>query len=166
MQRDWRFRGFIPKTDSGHARFQLFEIAEVLVMKMFADRTIGPMSTHKVASKCANRVVVETLLMFADAWAGSIGGMVENYENYNNRKELIQALFHQFNRDVSYGREIVWLPTGEIYLDGWQRILELDPSDLRLCGASIVLPVTGMASLLVKKAGRPLVSLAATSNPR
>lgn len=47
MQRDWRFRGFLPKSD-GHARFDLFDLSGMLAMKMLSDRGIGPQISREL----------------------------------------------------------------------------------------------------------------------
>lgn len=67
MQRDWRHRGFLAKSDK-HARFTAFALAEALVMKMFSDRGIGPARSHFVAPRMARAIVLEVLCYNREAW--------------------------------------------------------------------------------------------------
>lgn len=52
MQRDWRRRGHLSDFE-GHARFDVFNLAEMWVLKMLADRGIGPQAASDVARICA-----------------------------------------------------------------------------------------------------------------
>jgi hypothetical protein len=47
MQRDWRRRGFLSTVD-GHARFDLFDLAEMKAMHMLAFRGVGPIQSQYV----------------------------------------------------------------------------------------------------------------------
>lgn len=60
LQRDWRRREFLPKGD-GHARFDLFTLAELLAMKALADRGVGPQITREIAPLCAAGIAWEAL---------------------------------------------------------------------------------------------------------
>jgi hypothetical protein len=68
MQRDWRRRGFLPSS-AGHARFDPFALAEVFVMKLLADRGIGPVHSKEVADWCAIGVLWHALKA-VDAYEG------------------------------------------------------------------------------------------------
>lgn len=68
MQRDWRHRGFLPKTE-GHARFNVFDLASMLAMKLLSDRGVGPQASQAVAEWCAVGIVWEVLTDF-EAWEG------------------------------------------------------------------------------------------------
>jgi len=69
MQRDWRHRGFLAKSDK-HARFTLIPLAEALVMKAFADRGIGPSRSHVVAPRIAAAVIWNALAFRSASWGG------------------------------------------------------------------------------------------------
>lgn len=56
QQRDWRRREFLPANE-GHARFDLFQLASMLVLKVLADRGIGPAAAREEADWCAASVV-------------------------------------------------------------------------------------------------------------
>ena len=68
MQRDWRRRGFLP-SNSGHARFDAFGLAEALVMKLLADRGIGPTLTKEIAHWCGVGIIW-LILKDVDAYEG------------------------------------------------------------------------------------------------
>lgn len=68
MQRDWRRREFIP-TVTGHARFDAFDLAEMSVLKMLADRSIGPQTAKEVAPWCASGMLW-FMLQWSDAYEG------------------------------------------------------------------------------------------------
>lgn len=68
LQRDWRKRGFIPAND-GHARFDLFGLAEMLALKTLADRGVGPAVGQGVASWLAVGIAWH-VLNSVDAYEG------------------------------------------------------------------------------------------------
>lgn len=73
MQRDWRQRGFLAKSDK-HARFEAPEVARIMVMQALAQRTIGPRESYTVASQFS-AVVVECALIWMDGgWGGADPG--------------------------------------------------------------------------------------------
>ena len=56
LQRDWRRREFLPVND-GHARFDAFQLARMLTLKVLADRGIGPSLATEEADWCAASIV-------------------------------------------------------------------------------------------------------------
>ncbi|QTI79020.1 hypothetical protein IAI58_15505 [Roseomonas marmotae] len=68
QQRDWRRRGFLPSNE-GHARFDLFSMAEMWVLKLMADRGIGPQAVKEVAGTCATGIAWHALA-WGDAYEG------------------------------------------------------------------------------------------------
>ncbi|MGH6978208.1 MAG: hypothetical protein ACRED4_02780 [Brevundimonas sp.] len=68
MQRDWRRREFLPRGD-GHARFDAFALAQMMVMKALADRGIGPQQTVKIAEWAAGGLCWEAM-GWKDAFEG------------------------------------------------------------------------------------------------
>lgn len=68
LQRDWRRRGYLPAGD-GHARFDIFDLSRMYVMKLLSDRGIGPALSHTAADWCA-AVVTAGALSHIDAWEG------------------------------------------------------------------------------------------------
>lgn len=61
MQRNWRRHGYLPSTNDGHARFNAFDIARLMVMKMFSDHGVGPHESSKVAKICSVGIVYAAL---------------------------------------------------------------------------------------------------------
>jgi hypothetical protein len=68
QQRDWRRRGFLPHRD-GHARFDIFDLAEMWTIKLLADRGIGPQLAMDVAALCAVGMAWHALA-YGDAYDG------------------------------------------------------------------------------------------------
>lgn len=68
LQRDWRRRGLLHKQD-GHARFDLFDLATLTVMKLLSDRGIGPSETADVAYWAASGIAADILRDY-DAYEG------------------------------------------------------------------------------------------------
>ncbi|MFS8052333.1 hypothetical protein QD357_05845 [Rhizobium sp. BR 317] len=61
MQRNWRRHGYLPATKDGHARFNAFEMARLMVMRMFSDRGIGPSESFEIAGICSVGIVYSAL---------------------------------------------------------------------------------------------------------
>ena len=72
MQRDWRFRGLLPKPERGHARFDVLQLAEMWLLKMFSDQGIGPKVTLSVAPALALRVVEQLTSWDTDVFASDV----------------------------------------------------------------------------------------------
>jgi hypothetical protein len=68
MQRDWRRRGFI-ESQSGHAKFDPFEVATIWVAKVLSDRGIGPTISQEIAPICGAGLVIYALSVI-DSWEG------------------------------------------------------------------------------------------------
>lgn len=68
MQRDWRKRGFLP-ANAGHARFDIFSLAELLALKMLADRSVGPAASKDVMPWVTVGIAWHALL-WIDAYEG------------------------------------------------------------------------------------------------
>lgn len=77
-QRDWRRRGFLASGD-GHARFDAFDLARMLVIRLLSDRGIGPAQTAQapslafgdIASICAVGALGNAF-SWSDAWEGDL----------------------------------------------------------------------------------------------
>lgn len=68
LQRDWRRRGILPSSE-GHARFDIFSLSRMVVLRCLADRGVGP----SMAVEAADSAAVATAwaaLDFRDAWDG------------------------------------------------------------------------------------------------
>jgi hypothetical protein len=67
-QRDWRRRGYLPANE-GHARFDVFQLARMLVLKVLSDRGIGPAASVEEADWCA-AAIVWAAMGDREAWDG------------------------------------------------------------------------------------------------
>lgn len=68
LQRDWRRRDIMPSSD-GHARFDVFQLASMAVLKTLADRGIGPSLAKEEADWCAASVVWGAMAS-SETWDG------------------------------------------------------------------------------------------------
>ncbi|MDZ4760075.1 MAG: hypothetical protein SGJ21_03265 [Alphaproteobacteria bacterium] len=59
-QRAWRSRGYLPASD-GHARYDPFDAAELMVMSSLADRGVGPVHSGEIAQWAAIGIMWHTL---------------------------------------------------------------------------------------------------------
>lgn len=77
-QRDWRRHGYLAKRD-GHARFDAFDLARMLVIRLLSDRGIGPAQTAQtpylafgdIAAICAAGALGNAF-SWRDAWEGDL----------------------------------------------------------------------------------------------
>lgn len=60
MQRDWRRRGILDK-GAERARFDLFDLAELLALKLLSDRGIGPKAAAEVVDWCGYGIAYHSL---------------------------------------------------------------------------------------------------------
>lgn len=181
MQRDWRQRGFLPKFEK-HARFDAFMIAEMWVLKMFADRGIGPSRASSKSQRIAAAVVLAALRNRDDAWAGSrpidlfdqippetrsptpeerFGWEMDIYEK---RDWLATKAVERLGYSIERASDAIWWPTGDVQFGNYSDIAGStadtppdDRVDPRFDGAAIVLGIDFIAQNLVRKSGRPLL---------
>lgn len=69
LQRDWRRRGLLPETGSGHARYTAAELAEMVLMQDFAVEGLGPKALRDMLGLAAKPLAkwVESL-----AWTNDV----------------------------------------------------------------------------------------------
>lgn len=94
MQRDWRYRDFLPERPTGktHSRFNIYDVAEMLIMKRFSDRGVGPSLTKTLAHGCAVNVVGHCIWVNSDegvgGWEGLGVSLGLDLENLKDGEEL------------------------------------------------------------------------------
>lgn len=104
MQRDYRHRGFLPKFE-GHARFNIFDMAEMYMLKLLSDRGFWPDIWAPVA-KIAARGIAFHVLRLADAYEGDAAD-IEQFCVISNRPEI--KVMQAANMDTSIKKYlIVW----------------------------------------------------------
>ena len=157
LQRDWRRRGILPGQD-GHARFDAFALAEMLFLRVMADRGIGPLTKiaglplKDFADGIGARIVAHAL-RWQDAWAWPANGPASS-----NRLAVAAA---GEVVGIAQARFLVWLPDGSMpmtsalgrFLDGFAS------SDDALFGAVIVLDLEALGSGMLKRADGPLFTI-------
>lgn len=80
-QRDWRRRGFLASS-AGHARFDAFDLARMLVIRLLSDRGIGPGQTAEasyahcgdIAGVCSSGILLHAF-RWIDAWEGDMADL-------------------------------------------------------------------------------------------
>ena len=199
MQRDWRSRGYLPKSEK-HARFDALAVAKLLVMQKLADRTIGPLESRAVAAQCAAAVVSQALIWMPEAWSADPVGIFDNLDpeeqhyaaleyhppldhlygwNKDEEKDQRSAIrFISENekrdwifRSFTHGAnahwrlsqspdELIWWCNGDVQFGDYGSIREsMSPEDPRIEGAAVILPIDGLAMLMVRRAGKPLLNI-------
>ncbi|RQW41376.1 helix-turn-helix domain-containing protein [Novosphingobium sp. LASN5T] len=117
LQRDWRRRGFLPRSE-GHARFDLFGLAELLTMKLLSARDIGPKAAAEVADWCGNGIAYHALDA-VDAYEGDhlrtneARGLDDRPLSDDERSKLATLISQTGGRydapDVRWGDKADWL---------------------------------------------------------
>lgn len=164
MQRDWRHRGFLPKND-GHARFDAFGLAAMLVLKIFSDRGIGPQFAEKI-TEITSRSIVWTALELPEMFEGDLDWERPEYSERptyllldGHRRGLWNALGFP---PLIPSRFLIVFADGS---EWWDASLDHAFADERnktpekLSGPIIVLDQEVLGDLLAERAGRPLVHI-------
>jgi len=88
QQRDWRRHGYLPK-QLGHARFNIFDLAEMRAMAFFSEFGIGPEIAHQYSSTVGNMIAYWALKLRIsyDTWP----------ENYSE-SDIGERIFRENNR--------------------------------------------------------------------
>ncbi|MXP28106.1 MerR family transcriptional regulator [Porphyrobacter algicida] len=68
-QRDWRRRGILTKRGEGHARYDLFDLSEMMALKLLSERGISLDDAATVADWCAMGIGYRALL-WVNAYEG------------------------------------------------------------------------------------------------
>lgn len=176
MQRDWRQRGFLPKSDR-HARFNVFEVVNVWVMKMFSDRGIGPARSSSVTPRIAAAIVAYVMSWEEAAWGGltdevlavARGSKVPHLDwmRYNPQFStfaLTEMLFDSLDVGrVEREESVIWFPNDEVAFGSISNIAGAPAKgfDPRFDGAAIVLSIDRIAENLIRRLPRPVVEVAA-----
>ena len=86
MQRDYRHRGFLPKFE-GHARFNIFDMAEMFMLKRLSDAGLWPDVFAPIAKIAASGLAFYAL-KFRDAYGGA-PDEIEQFCTIGKRPELV-----------------------------------------------------------------------------
>lgn len=187
MQRDWRKRRLMPSRSATrspedktkHNRYDVLEVAEIWIMKMFADRAIGPQVSKLFARQCAIAVVHNALkhgaksVLFGVEWekpAGEVGvdgwlpstheekrGLLENEERqYAIAEDIARQIGWPEGR---YTGMFIWWPTGDAEFTSIGEWESAQSGDARFLGPAIVLDLYMIGDALVERVSGPLVRL-------
>lgn len=157
VQRDWRRHGYLPST-KGHARFELHDLAELWLLKMFTDRGIGPQRAKVVSASLAHRIAYLTA-QEPEAWEGSLASVPG--EGWQEKLSLLNP----YRPSTPPRRWFVWLADDRtIACDHLDRALGLSSGDAALHGPLIVFDLDALSSALMQRIGRPVLRIAADRN--
>jgi DNA-binding transcriptional MerR regulator len=171
LQRDWRRRGYLPKSDS-HARFEVFDLARLTFMKWMAERGVGPQQTHEIAEWAARGIVWE-IFSVVDGWEGDHRAVLPpkfQHEWGLQRNYLIGKIWALGSHPrVIPGQFFIWWADGE---HTWTPSIDLirnnmTSDDSRLSGPFICVDQMAMAGTIQERAGRAFchVEAPADSDP-
>ena len=150
MQRDWRHRGFLPKND-GHARFDLFTLAMMMVLKLFADRNFGPQAVKTIADITA-RAIAWHALEFVDSFEGDIPDAPDIA-----RRALWSSL--GFPRLIPPRFLVVFADESEWWDNSLDHAFAKNDGAEKRSGPIIVLDMMTLGDLLADRAGRAFVHI-------
>lgn len=147
QQRDWRRRGILPTSADGHARFDPFITAAILLMKSLAAFDVGPGYSQKICSEFASELVFHALLS---------GGLETHCA------ESIPPLAVERIELMALGKlcsvpRCVPASYSVVFADGTYLLAdELDPILLQSKRPAVVLPLAGLGQVMSDRAGRAI----------
>ncbi|MEO3428922.1 hypothetical protein AAFN88_08715 [Pelagibius sp. CAU 1746] len=167
LQRDWRRRGFLPSND-GHARFDVFALAEMWALRLLAERGIGPQQSRKAAAWLAAGIVHEALqhrqAYEGDFEAAALRGAHPD-DNVQDRLDVLARwIVQERSRPRGAGqvlpaRFFVWTGDGKRRwvdsVDAW--FDDIDGGRRKGAGAVIVMDQRALGRRLLDLARRPFV---------
>ena len=159
MQRNWRRHGYLPSLE-GHARFDVFEVARLMTMRLLSERGIGPKESSKVSEICAIGIVYSALLD-SKAYGPEVIKSSLRAENSD-----LQTISRRIVRDytgigIVPSQYFIWWADGAHHFDNSldRAFPPFEFADSRIEGPVIVLDLKAMGRSLLQKAGKPLVFL-------
>lgn len=139
LQRDWRRRGYLPKSDAPKATFHPLEVANVLALAEFNALKIGPGDSATLAKSVGTAILWHAIQQ---------EGAVLDPEGLHGREPIIHWPSGQQVRFVSTadGKSWTWAPDETAALAPGGR-------------GRIVLDIQELGRHLAQSAGRPLVTV-------
>lgn len=153
-QRDWRRRKYLPSGRDGWTQYESRDLAQLLVMRALQSRGIGPSLSSDIAFAAASRILFFAL---------SCGDAVEDHTagKFDRLKKKIPqgAIFVGWSASPGEPSRyfIVWANGVMSFTNDIQQSFGGSSQDERYQEAIIVLDLEALGSLIVKRAGRPLV---------
>jgi hypothetical protein len=182
LQRQWRRpeRGYLPANEDGHARFDVYGLGRLLVLKMLSDRGTGPQHAKKIADVACGGITIGAL-----ACPGAIGGdphplpvfrpdgsLLKPHEDVRGTVGLAQHIVRRTGpKEIPAHRLparflIIWADGTYGWESDVQAAIELEErgkhAAARLSGPLTVLDQHLIGRLLFQAAGRPLVQVKRT----
>lgn len=168
LQRDWRRRGYLAKQD-GHARFSIFDLAQMTVLKTSSDRGIGPDRAKDVAETAATEIAIAAL-RWSDAWEEATQAQRPDGMTWGEFAETLVAdaiLEQTYSRrmmprlSIAHDAKLIWWSDNSFRLTGSvdDALASVSSSDPKVSGAIIILDLAGLASRMIDAAQRPFAGI-------
>lgn len=172
-QRDWRRRGYL-KQNHGHARFDAFDLAEIMVLSDMSRRGIGPKDASPLSALCASAIVYYAL-RWIDAYEGD---HMRAYEwnahvypegiSWGTKAEwLAKVILKERGYHVIPAPYFVWWANGsELWVHSLDKAFSDGVSDdPRWDGPVIVLSLEALGGRLIRRCETPIVHVEFGENP-
>ena len=159
LQRKWRRRGHLPASEGdGHARFNCFDLAHLLALRLLSERGSGPLLAREPATGCAAAIAFHAL-SWPNAWEGADLARVPG-RTWGDKSQLLRAaLFGAAGIEPVPARYFAWWTSGPFSFEASLDAAFNDgvSSDERFAGVVHTLDLEAVASSFVGRAGRPFV---------
>jgi hypothetical protein len=163
VQRDWRRRGYLPATD-GHARHDVFALAELLALKALGDRGIGPQEAKKSAPLIAAGIAAHAI---GDPRA--IAGAPPDLTCDGAASVAARIFRDRFGRVFPPPYFIIWADGHHDWVPDLRHIdahgMASTLAGEKIVGAIIVIPIVPLGDVLRRRASRPLVTVSPLQRP-
>lgn len=148
VQRAWRRRGHLPQSLGGHARFELFDLAQLLTLRLFSDAGLGLEAAKEWAPELPATIIAHALRE-----PGAIEGDV-------SATSMIGAgtIASEFSRVLCGGPLVFWAD-GSSEVIGRTDGAIAKASSNKTFGAVRVFPLESIGRELARRAGRALVHI-------
>lgn len=178
LQRDWRGRGYLAKSE-GHARYDIFGLAGLWVLKMASDRGIGPSVAKDIRDQLGGQIGWWALRNVG-AWQARAEqwDAVPEQNHEGERPTPFRGKLRHLANMALFGRAeehdvnryFIWWPDGSFTpsqsIDG--SLLQADPAwqtasgNAGKIGFPLVLDAETMARVLLERIGGPVATFDVT----
>jgi hypothetical protein len=162
VQRDWRRRGFLPATD-GHARHDVFALAELLALRSLGERGIGPQE-----AKHSSELIAAGIATHAIGDPRAIAGAPPDLSPDEAAGVAARVFRDRFGRGWIPGPYfIIWADGAHDWVPDLTHIgsTGLGLASDKIAGAIVVIPIVPLGDVVRRRAGRPLVTVSPLQKP-
>ena len=182
-QRNWRARGYLPGNNSGHARFDVFDLSEIMFKAELSKRGIGPSQTREIAHISGmqiSRCIAKQSILSGGEYDGldgigliqklgfdaadpllkmgiAAGTLMKLYPDRANPHEL----YLSGQERMAMGNVFLWFADDTEYFafsrEEAYKNLQLDEHSPKLAGPVLFLELDNVAARMIEAAPRPLI---------